>query len=541
MKIKLLFVAVALCVNFYGFAQNFVRDTDFGADGRVLTSFGVNEANLNSLALQPDGKILACGSYMTYTPGPFPVNNKIAVARYNADGTLDASFGDEGKVLVPVGGEVENQYNDLKLLADGKILIRANSFSVTGTIPFHTTHYDLALVRLNPDGSLDTGFDSDGIKIIVFDDSQEAYTTDIQPDNKIIIGGYNYGPFTTNGYPNFAITRLLPDGSNDTGFGTNGQTSINFGSIGNPGFISNDKVQAVKVQPDGKILAAGFTHYQTSYHWGVVRLNSDGTIDTDFGTNGKVFTDFAGGEAFTPQSIELLPGGKFIVTGIYFYNDDANEKIAIAQYNADGSLDNSYGIGGKVVVDNGNPAPVVFSFGSKLLPDGKLLLLGSDINAHDAFILRLNVDGSKDNTFGNNGFVYTGFDEPEAAFDLLVLPDGKMVLGGITGYEDSDNVDFTLWRFEEEALSNAAFGKNKFSVYPNPFTDCINVNLDLKQQETVTVGLFDLSGRMISQPVDQKIFSHQRTIRLDWPELPNGVYLLQITAGKTKETIKIVK
>jgi uncharacterized delta-60 repeat protein len=363
---------------------------------------------------------------------------------------------------------------------------------------------------------------------------------DVQPDSKIVIGGSNNSLLTTNNYPNFAISRHLENGLIDNSFGVNGFVSINFGTISNPGFYTEDVISCIKVQPDGKILAAGYTSYgQERSKFALLRLDEDGTLDTAFGSNGKVITDFNLDDD-SISSLELLPDGKIIAIGIYYYNDDANEKIIIAKYNADGSLDTTYGISGKVTVDNGYSSPQLFAFSSQLLNDGKLLIVGSTNNPnYDGFMLRLNTDGTQDTTLSSNGFLYTDFIGGEMVADVLLLSDGKIVLGGLTQIDGQNQ--FTLWRYKNETLStNDFFANDILNVYPNPFNDFLNIDLYNYLNKNVSIELYDVSGKTILNKL--KFDSSNHSIRLQIPQdIPKGVYFLKLTNESNISVVKLVK
>ncbi len=539
MKVKLLVSAVLSTVCSLLHAQGLVPDNSFGTMGRVVTSFGPQSATLNSLALQSDGKILACGSYMTYLGGPNSVDNQVAVKRFNADGTPDETFGTDGKVLIPIGGEYENEYNSIRIVANNKILIRANSFTltITGTFPFqnYIRTYDYALIRLNQNGSPDETFGPGGIQVYDFGLAESGWGMDIQTDNKIVLGGTSY---ETNSVDKFAVSRYWPDGSKDTGFGDGGQIIVSHG------VNTQGKVFVIKIQPDGKIIAAGrcFTQGESGDHFALLRLNSDGSLDDTFGNNGKIVTQFEGGGS-TIFDLQLLPDGKILAIGTYFFNGDSNQKVAVAKYNANGSLDTSYNADGKMVIAVGSDdAPVDFAFSSEAFPNGELMVVGMTRynNQSHAFMLKLNEDGTPDSTFGSDGVIQTNAGD-EAALDLMPLPNGEYILGGIAAVGDENEIDFALWKWKPSTLAAQPFKINHFSVFPNPFEDFINVHVEMDPQQSLSINLHDLSGRKIKEFGNQTILSGKQTIRLDMIQIPNGVYMLQIETPSARQTCTIIK
>ncbi|MFD4509682.1 calcium-binding protein [Streptomyces sp. NPDC058457] len=248
-------------------------DPSFGnGDGRVFTDFGVPEEATDVVAL-PGGKIVAAGS----------VGGDAAVARYNPDGTLDQSFGGDGKVTTALGSSSQ-EGGDVRALAvqpDGKVV-------VAGEVG--TTRFDFVLVRYNTDGSLDTGFGTNGIQRTDFGDYDSAEALAVQPDGRIVAAGSSGG--------RTALARYNPDGTPDPAFGGNGQ-------VVTPGAGAED----MKLQSDGRIVVAGtgpggFT---------VLRYNTDGGLDSGFGNGGRVATSFGGNEA--AHGVAVQPDGRIVAVG----------------------------------------------------------------------------------------------------------------------------------------------------------------------------------------------------------------------------------
>lgn len=510
------------------FSQNLVLDSNFGVDGKVNTSFGTNESIMNSLAIQADGKIVACGSIYNGTI------NQIALARYTSGGILDTSFGSNGVVLTPIGTDIENENNSVAILNNGKILVAGGTGNAT-------SGYDFAIVRYNSNGTLDTDFGIEGILLSDFYSERNiGRSLHVFPNNKFIIGG-SLSNYLTGNYANFIVSKYNENGTLDTTFGIDGVSSINFGLPTNNLISSEDSLSCIVIQADGKIVAGGFTYYNQS-DFGLVRLNSNGSLDTSFGANGRVITDFGAGEEI--HSIQILANGKIIACGTYYFNSDSNQKIAIAQYNSNGSIDTDYGIAGKTLTDfNENQDGFVFS--SEMQSDGKLLITGFEFNNDaDFFISRFNANGSVDSTFGTNGMQVIDSGVNEGAFTSITQTDGKIIIGGGVSYTDT-TLDFILMRFLEPTLVTNSFGisQNNFSAYPNPFTTSINLTFSLPKNEILTIDLVDSNGRLIQNLSEEKAVSlGNNSLNLDLPEtLSKGIYFLKINDGFENNTIKIIK
>jgi len=371
-------------------------DSLFGTAGKVTTDLGSTGDRASALVLQPNGKLVAAGS----------ANGDFTLARYNTDGSLDTSFGAAGKVATDFGSTSDQAFA-LVLQPDGKLVAAGSA------------NGDFALARYNADGSLDPSFGTGGKVTTDFGTTGDtALALVLQPDGKLVAAG------STSNF-DCVLARYNADGSLDTNFGTGGKvTTTGFGA------------SALILQPDGKLVAAGdlFT-VATNDNFGLARYNSDGSLDSTFGAGGEVLTDF-GGEEFA-TALVLQPDGKFVVAGVSSSGPD----FALARYNTDGSLDTSFGSGGKVITAGfGSAAALV------LQPDGKLVAAGDGflpLATNDDFgLVRYNPDGSLDTGFGAGGKVLTDFGGAnDAATSLVLQPDGKIVAAGISGG------DFALARY----------------------------------------------------------------------------------------------
>jgi uncharacterized delta-60 repeat protein len=296
----------------------------------VTTAVGLLASGASAIQLQPDGRIVTGGFYY-YTNFSGYVY-AFALARHNADGSLDSSFGSGGKVTTSFGASADIA-TGLALQADGKLVAVGN----TEVDPYNHI-LNIAVARYTTNGLLDASFGGTG-KVVtqVTAGESRAGGVVIQPDGKILIGGCGQVGAATN----FALLRFLPGGSLDNAFGSFGRVTTDFGAA-NPSFGN-----ALALQPDGKIILAGRVMLGALAAVGLARYNSDGTLDPSFGTGGKLTTQV--GIAYDlAYSVAVMPNGKILVAGL---SQQGNEdKFAILRYLPDGSLDGSYGIGGKMLV-----------------------------------------------------------------------------------------------------------------------------------------------------------------------------------------------
>jgi uncharacterized delta-60 repeat protein len=388
-------------------------DPTFDGDGKVTTPFGnfTTDESL-AVAVQSDGKIIAAG----YT-AVGPANDDFALARYNADGSLDTTFGTGGKVVTAFGSGRDSA-RGVALQADGKIVAAGRAFDGL-TLNF-------AVARYNSDGTLDTSFDSDG-KVTTefgFSSTDEGYAVAIQPNGQIVVAGYTDA---VNGAWDFALARYNADGSLDTTFNGSGKVITST-------FNGFDLALAVAVQRDGKIVATGWgSNNDSNRDIGLTRYNSDGTLDTSFDGDGIVTTTIFGGGDDAANAITLQPDGKIVIAGSGY--NAGREYFALVRYNPDGSLDPTFDGDGKVTTSLGSSAyAVTYQQDGKIVAGGKL----------NGFVLaRYNADGSPDTSFDSDGVVNTPFGDRASA--VVIQLDGKIV--ATAGLSPGSGGDFSVARF----------------------------------------------------------------------------------------------
>lgn len=366
-----------------------------------------------------------------------------------AAGDLDPSFGSGGKVMTDFL-EGSDEAHSLAIQTDGKIVVVGFTFS-------NTTSGDFAVARYYKDGGLDSGFGAGGRLAINFfgtGSQDSASSVAVQPDGKIVIGGS-----TSFFRSTFALVRLDTDGSLDSTFGIAGKVSTDF-----PPFDAG--INAIALQPDGKIVAAGYRapFTQNGSDFALARYNADGSLDTTFGSGGKVTTDFLSLDDVA-NAVAIQPDGKIVAVG---YNNVTRFAqflfdFALARYNSDGSLDSSFGSGGKVTTN---------FFGSYdearaivLQPDWKLVVAGAAANPFlasetDFGLVRYESDGSLDVMFGTGGKVVTDFlSEDDEAYALSLQPDGRIIAAGIAERGSfRGRADFALARYNTNGSLDSAFG-----------------------------------------------------------------------------------
>jgi uncharacterized delta-60 repeat protein/CSLREA domain-containing protein len=283
------------------FNSNGSLDTSFDTDGKVITDLGPGYDVIDDMVLQQDGKILVVG----YKPIDVAMNvYNIAVVRYNTNGSLDASFGANGIVITSVTGGGDFGMS-IALQPDNKIIV--GSFAAG----------NLAVLRYNSNGSLDNSFDGDGI--LRQSGNGRGGSVALQADGKILIAGYG-------DYDNAILARYNTNGSPDTSFGSGGATTA---------FLATRaQILSIAIQPNGKIVLAGSG--EVPYNFVLVRFSSNGSLDYSFDTDGKVITDFGDHQDDLANDVAIQPDGKIILAGYRYTGSVYN--LALARYVGEGNI-----------------------------------------------------------------------------------------------------------------------------------------------------------------------------------------------------------
>jgi uncharacterized delta-60 repeat protein len=417
-------------------------DPQFGSGGKVITDMGTKDEDLLSrVFVLPDGKILAVGA----------CSDKIGLARYLPNGALDSSFGAGGKVFIPLGRYRANPDFPALLQPDGKVLVAtATAGNPVGLYNPTLVPPTATVFRLNTDGTLDEAFGAQG-RVELYDASATSLTgindMVLLPNGDIVIVGVRPSGATS-------LVRILPSGAFDFTFGQNGTCALDIPAP-----------TAMALQADGKFLILRPSEIHNGYYgpevlnFEVTRVSADGVIDPTFGNAGSVSTDFDLRCDYA-RAIAIEGDGRFIVAGdAYFYGK--GNAIAIARYHPDGTLDETFGTGGKVVSQL-TQAPLYPDPNIPLLPDE-----GSD-----------------------------------QAFALLCQSDGKIVVGGTSQslYTATGN-DFLLARY---LIDN--------SLSSLPYVPEVDAELQASDTVPVTSSTLLTSAKARSKPQPSKPKAQTRII-----------------------------
>ena len=476
-------------------AQSGSLDLSFDTDGKVTTTIG-NAADVGSaLAIQSDGKIVVAG----YSDND--ADTDFAVVRYHPDGSLDTDFGTNGKVTTDIGG-YDDVGNSIAIQDDGKIVVAGYGRS--------GTNKDVAVLRYNDDGSLDTSFDDDGIVTTAIGNSSDyGFAVAIQSDGKIVVAGSS---------SNAIVVRYQTDGSLDNTFDGDGIVIIDINNA--------SEALSIALQSDGKIVVAGY--YNDIYtDMVVVRLNEDGSLDQSFDGDGIVTQDINGlnDKAY---SVAIQSDDKIVVAGLSYAGLDMD--YALVRYNADGTLDDTFHNDGIVTTNIGS-----FDESARamvLQDDGKILVTGIGIIGTSSYVVvvRYNSNGTLDLSFDADGIVTTNIGSLSEGQSIKLQSDGKIVVSGYA--QINGNLDFAVARYNNIGISNIHDTKSDFNALnlsPNPCTNQTILSM-AKPFEHANLHLYNTTGQTVKQI--ENISGTTYTLQLI--DLPSGIYhLVMAENGKT--------
>jgi uncharacterized delta-60 repeat protein len=383
-------------------------DPTFGNGGKVITP-GIG--GISDIAIQPDGKIVAVGG--------------ARIVRYDANGSLDSSFGTGGIVIIQLGTGIAVYANSVAIQPDGKIVVAAESEDFPGgQVP------GFAVVRCNPNGTLDTTFGGTGIVSLGFAGGGDSVA--IQPDGKIVVCGGDFISY---------VHRFNPNGALDTSF--NGTGSI---------ITPNSSASSVALQPDGKIIVGGSERYSgDTFYDRIFRYNADGSPDTSFGDAGSASNYLDGVWWSHIHKIVIQSDGTIVAKIAGEENTDFDLRIPFtltARFNQNGML-----VYETIHLNAGDVA---------IQPDGKIVSVSTNLYGSDFAVRRYNLYGFRDATFSEGGLVTTDFGDGDEAFAVAIQADGKIVAAGVV---DSH---FALARYEGGSRTRFDFdgdGKADVSVF----------------------------------------------------------------------------
>jgi uncharacterized delta-60 repeat protein len=332
-------------------------DTSFNGSGSATTSIGAGVDEAFALARQANGSLVVAGA-TSNPPNSSVVYTDFALARFTAAGALDPSFGVAGKVTTKFGPN-NDAANALVVQPNGRLVAAGSSVNAS-------LDNDFALARYKPNGSLDPAFGTGGkVTTPVGPSDDLAHALVLQPNGRLVAAGESW----VSGHPRFALVRYKPNGSLDPTFGIGGKVKTAIGS--------GARAEALVLQPDGKLVAAGFTDGAGKSDFTLVRYKPNGALDPTFGSGGKVKTSFGPGDDLA-LALVRQPDGKLVAAGLAYPGAASSAtRFALVRYKVNGALDPTFGSGGRVETSVGPVGDVAYGLAIR---QGKLVAAGYSQN-----------------------------------------------------------------------------------------------------------------------------------------------------------------
>lgn len=386
--------------------------TEFGTAGKVTTDAGGSFDEVQAIKVMDDGKLIAAGT-------GYGVN--LVAAKYQSTGALDPQFGNNGQAVISIAGASSRGY-DAVVQPDGKVVIAGIVYNSNG-------NPDFLIVRLNADGTPDATFGNNGkVTTDFFGGEDLAQAIVLQPDGKIVVAGWA----SSAGVNMFALARYLSNGNPDATFDGDGKLYTIFPGV-------NSKAYALAIQSDGKLVAGG-NAWSSSSNFALARYNTNGSLDASFNGNGQLVMDIDGKDDGI-TAIAIQNDGKIVAAG---YESGINPNVgnvAIARLNTNGSLDGSFSTDGKLTTDLGGSTDKATDI--TIQPDGNILVSAAGGN-NDFNVVRYLSTGIPDPGFGTNGIYTKDFDGRPDFANSLQLKSGNIYLGGRTLNTTGDNFALAL-------------------------------------------------------------------------------------------------
>lgn len=528
MTTKLSFNSLALtflCLiafNSISYSQNGL-DPSFGDNGTAIIDFDNESDNASSILKLTNGKILISGLNNNWVNSNTPYQYKLAAALYTADGTLDTTFGANGKILFGI--------DDMHIETQDSAQDNAGNIYFSGLISNQDhTETQAFLIKFNPNGIIDTSFGDNGLILTNYGTNLQSYALNIviQSDNKIIISGYIVSGAPDNIYE-VALVRYNQDGTLDTSFGVDGYVLTSLAD--NLIILSQDSA----ILPDGKILVMGWAlNSDNTRDLGIMRYNENGTLDNTFGNNGISVIDILDTDQFSYLTVQA--NGKLILTGNGFNEGAGSADAVIVRLNANGTLDTSFNNVGYVI---NNLASGYFGFiNSFVNGDGSVLAIGCDtvFPSTSTFFAKYTIDGMLDTSFNNTGlFEFEGDNSP--VLTQAIINDGKILTAGkINNSSNGTKDDFYMAQFNlDDFLGIEAITSGFISVYPNPANEFVNITLSNAMTDT-QIQIFDVLGKEVLS-----LTANTERIVIPVDNLNSGVYFMRVNQNGTVFTEKLIK
>lgn len=487
-------------------AQDGTLDATYGSGGRVLLPQASSFFTGSILALDAQNRTVVCAS----------VDDAYYAARLLPNGQIDASFGAAGVATGQPEPEMSQDITFAMALPGNKTLIVLNAYG-------QDTIDETRLIVLDATGQLDITFGNNGLVRLDLNPGvgeEYLYGGAVQPDGKIVLCGISVDP--NLGLPQGFVLRLNANGTPDATFNGNGRVNA-------PPLLFVSFLGSIALQPDGKIVAVGATlDLATQTILGLLlRLNSNGQLDFTFGTAGVVRLSALSSRLSFINDIARAADGKFLLVGSLLTETDS---LRIVRLNANGSVDNTFGTGGMATFF---PAGTQATLASKcrVQADGKIVVLASALIDSTTFeegyaLTRLNSDGQIDATFGSSGFAVQR--NNQSAADLALQADGRILVGGAYFLPTDEGLFVHRYNNSVVSAKELRLDLGSARAFPNPAREQTTIHFDIAESQRLQIDLLDLHGRTTAALSPMRAWeAGQNLLPVELPTLPAGLYWMR--------------
>jgi uncharacterized delta-60 repeat protein len=530
-----------------------ILDTLFGNNGTVMTqiSGGVGYGDeANAVLIQSDQNIVAVGTANNSSDPYF-----FALARYKTNGSLDSTFGGIGTVRTHFNGLSTEQGYGAAIQSDGKIIVVGSSF---------INFVAFGVARYNTDGSLDTTFGSYGTVRTYLNGSNGANdvasSVVVQTNGKIVVAGKTHYLYNDG---QFGVVRYNVNGTLDNTFGTNGTASffINGGDMLDDACHSVALQKDGKIVLAGSCYA--YTD-STRYQFALARLRVNGTLDTTFGNNGTVKTIISNGGMYSTTdgdvalSVALQPDGKIVTAG-YSLDQFGHYAFAVVRYDTNGTLDTTFGLNRNGIVRThiiGGNGTGDFGKSVVIQPNGKIVVAGSSADALNQVsfaVARYLTNGILDYQFGAQGLgsvreFINGGAAADDARSVALQADGKIVLAGYTKNLYTQH-EFSLARIMPQEIGVSVKAgplsvPGKFELeqnYPNPFNPVTTIEFTIAKDGIASLRIYDILGREVTILVNGQLRAGVlHRVKFDASRFTSGIYFYRLVSGGQMQVKKLI-
>jgi len=503
------------------FLNDGTLDTDFDGDGMAQMGAGNSLCTPLKVLLQNNGKILTVGI----------VNNEIDDDAFiminNPDGSFDDTFDDDG--LLIVDGSFDEEFRSAAIKYSGGT---AENIYVVGE-QSSGGHSHMAVVCYTMDGTMDPAFAGGSPLMISVGTNDNASDITIMDDGSIIISGYTDDGSNSD----FLLVSVSEDGTINTGFDDDGIVTTDITPM--------DILSDMEIQADGKIVLAGFSD-DGNDNFTISRYNADGSLDQDFGNDGIVVIENSDEERL--MDIAIHSDGKIVAAGS---SDNGSENnFLVLQLNTDGTLDQEFGSEGILLQNIGLPSLTQGAQAVQIQENGKMLVTGnidSGSGKPEMVTMRLYPDGSVDETYGIDGFIHTTFEDAAVvAITTDICEDDKLIIAGLL-MKSMENRAIALFRFNagdpvipESSITNEISQGMLEQNMPNPFRHETVIKFSMDQPAWVSLKVYDISGNEIATLMNDNKTAGSYEVSFESSGLNSGVYYYRLIAGNHSETRKML-